>query len=201
MPRLPVWLQLDGRLHGCRPREPALCELRSVVDPRTGKGCGEVHGRLRRLVGDLEWAAVLLGFSRVTRAADGQDGLLLIAERRGGLQAAAAAADAAKRRRAEERTAGGGGDGGGDAAAAAGLKKRPASEALGDAAAAGGGAGGIGFGAKRLRRAVPVPLVIDGPFFWYLEVGASRGGSRAGGGLRRPGELLSLARPPVSAGF
>jgi hypothetical protein len=162
-PRVPVWLQLDGRLHGCRPREPAFGELRSVVDPRTGKGCGEVHGKLARLLGDLVWGGVILGFSRVERVADGASGLLLLAQRRAGLEAAAAAAEAEKRKRAEERAALGGGGGGGGAAAP---KKRSA-VAMGGGASS--GAGGSGPAAKRLRRAERVPLVMEGASFWYLE--------------------------------
>jgi len=164
---IPVWLQLDGRLHGCSAREPARAELRSVVDPRTGKGCGEVHGKMRKLSADLLWRAVLRGFSRVRRRADGADGLLLIAERREGLDALRAAAAAAQQHGRQQQ---GGAQPPGQRAE--GLKRRRSS--LG-----GGGEGPHPL--KLLKRAERTPATITGDSFWYSEVRWPVGGVDAVG--------------------
>jgi hypothetical protein len=155
-----IWLRLDGRLHNCSAHNPALGDVKSEVDPRTGKPCGKLSGAMTRLLGGLAWRAVLLGYSRAVRAADGREGLLLIAERRDGLEAAAAAAAEAqmKKQQAKRERGASGGVGGGPTA------KRPRREG-----------GGMERRLSLGKRADHVPCRITGPSFVYVEVRVGSG--------------------------
>jgi hypothetical protein len=181
---MPVWLQLDGRLRGAGIGGAAggdgggrdagsSVEVRSVIDPRTGKGCGEAHGKMKRLLGDLIWKAVILGFGRARGARDGREGLLLIAERREGLEALAAA-EAARRQAKPGKAEGTPADGGG-AAASARAASRPQSGALKrrQSGASELGMDGEGRPSKAQRRAERIPVSVDRDSFWYSQVGVS----------------------------
>lgn len=170
---IPVWLRLDGRLRGASPHGAAAsAALRNVVDPRTGKGCGEAHGKMRRLLGDYVWEAAILGFSRARRVVDGREGLLLIAERQEGLVEAQAALEEA-RRKLKAEAGKGGKNGQGEEGRAKGEGEKEALRAIKRRLPMGGGEGGgegEGRGMKRQRRAERVPVRIEGRAFWYAEV-------------------------------